>query len=476
MAQQSDAITASPLPVSSATRDAVQKILSDTVANGQAYEYDRHLADDIGPRLTGSANYLQAVQWGEHTFQQLGLTNVHTENFKMDTWEPGPVEKARITSPSIRDLHLWSYGWSPSTPKDGISGEVVYVPDASPAVLAQNADSLRGKILLLGHDSFSKQQHMVDYLRVYEAVMALHPAALLMEGDAKAAARQGDLDWHGKLSPFPVAQISEEDDSLLQRLLNRGSVHIEFAFHNRTAKNVLVPQVVGEIRGTELPDEVVIVGAHLDSWNPGSGAQDNGTGSSEVLEAAREIQNLHRPPRRTVRFILFGGEEQGIVGSVSYSRTHAPEMKSVDAMLCSDSGSGVPRGWFVLSRQDEKTSLQTVQPLLHSVGADGVSNGTPYSFGTDQAGFYAQGVPSLLLWTDTDKYFPLHHTAADTFDAVDKTTLLQGAATITATAYAIADSTGSFAQHATSAQMQKALQDTNMLNLYQLMKADNMMP
>lgn len=408
--------------------------------------------------------------------QQLGLSNVHTETFRMDTWEPRPVSLARITSPTSQALHLWSYGWSVSTPKHEVAAEVIHIHDASPGALAAAADTMRGKILLFDDDSFLTRLHMKDELAANAALFTLHPAAVLVVGGPKATVRQGDMDFHGKLSPFPVSQIGAEDASLLRRLLNRDPVHIEFAFQNRTAKNVSIPQVVGEIRGSELPNETVLVGAHLDSWNPGTGAQDNGTGSAEVLEAAREMQSQHRPPRRTVRFVLFGGEEEGLVGSVAYSRSHAAEMSTIDAMLCSDSGSGAPPGWFVLSRHDEETSLQSLQPLLHGVKADGVSTGTPYAFGTDQAGFYTQGVPSLLLWTETSSYFPLAHTAADTFDAVDKAGLLAGAATVTATAYAIADSTGSFARHATEAQMQQMLQQTNSLDLYRFMKSNNILP
>jgi Zn-dependent M28 family amino/carboxypeptidase len=233
---------------------------------------------------------------------------------------------------------------------------------------------------------------------------------------------------------------------------------------------------VGEIRGSEAPDEVVILGAHLDSWNPGTGAQDNGTGVATVIDAAREIQSLGHAPRRTVRFILFGGEEQGKVGSVAYAKQHRKEMDKIDAVLITDTGAELAKGWLLMGRTDEQEALAQVGPLLSGLGSGSTSTETRELLETDHIGFDVLGVPTLVLWTDLTKYMALHHKASDTFDSVDKATLLQGDATVIATTYAIANAATSLGPHLNAAEVREMMKPTGRIEDFEYYKEHDLLP
>jgi carboxypeptidase Q len=467
---------AAPMPVSTETRAVVQKIIGDTLVNGRAYEYDRQLADEIGPRLTGSANYLKAVAWGEQKFKELGLTNVHTETFKIDTWEPEPGATGQVLSPVNHTLHLWSYGWSSSTPAKGADGDLVYLPSFTEEGLNKMRDQVRGRIVLFDVDSLPQPMVMAKYFRAANALASMEPVALLVRGGPNGTENMGYLFPGGTLVGFPVAQIGAEDSLLLRRLLGRGPVRIGLQFTNHCSKAVEIPQVVGDIRGSEAPDEVVILGAHLDSWNPGTGAQDNGTGVATVIDAAREMQSLGHAPRRTVRFILFGGEEQGKVGSVAYAKQHRAEMDKIDAVLITDTGAEPSKGWLLMGRTDEQEALAQVEPLLSGLGSGGSSTETRELLETDHIGFDVLGVPTLVLWTDMLKYMTLHHKASDTFDSVDKATLLQGDATVIATTYAIANAATVFAPHLDAKSVKEMMKPTGRFEDFEYYKEHDLLP
>jgi carboxypeptidase Q len=474
--KQEPGLKAPPMPVSTETRAVVQKIIGDTLVNGQAYEYDRQLADEIGPRLTGSANYLKAVTWGVQKFKELGLTNVHTETFKIDTWEPEPGATGQVLSPVNHTLHLWSYGWSPSTPAKGVEGELVYLPSFTEEGLKKMRDQVRGKIVFFDIHSLPQPIVISNHFRAAQALASMEPAALLVRGGPNGTENMGYLLPGGSLMSFPVAQIGAEDGLLLKRLLDRGPVQMRLQFTNHGSKGVEVPQVLGEIRGSEAPGDVVILGAHLDSWNPGTGAQDNGTGVATIVDAAREIQSLGHAPRRTVRFILFGGEEEGKVGSVAYAKQHRAEMDKIDAVLITDTGAELSKGWLVMGRTDEQAALAQVEPLLSGLGSEGTSTETRELLETDHIGFDVLGVPTLVLWTDMLKYMTLHHKASDTFDSVDKASLLQGDATVIATTYAIADAATSFAPHLDAKEVKEMMKPTGRFEDFDYYKEHDLLP
>ncbi|HEU4635253.1 MAG TPA: M20/M25/M40 family metallo-hydrolase [Edaphobacter sp.] len=464
------------IPVSPQTRTEVADLIGDIMVNGQAYEYDRQLSDTIGPRLTGSDNYVHAVGWAQEKFRALGLANVHTEAFTIPaTWEPEVPAVGKIITPRIQQLHIYSVGWSPSTPSDGIKGSVTYLKSMTVEGVDAQKEALAGKIILIDHQSlvdltFSK------ILKGLDRLSKLGPKALLLAGGPNGTESATALTFDGSILPFPAAQIGAEDASLIKRMLGAGQVSVEFSFRNRIRKNVKVDNVVAEIPGRELPNEVVIVAGHLDSWHPATGAQDNGTGAATVLDVARAIKASGHPPRRTVRFLLFGGEEQGILGSTAYVRQHQKEMASIDCVLISDTGAQRAKGWYVMGREDERAALNNVEPLLTGLGSGDTTPSVEFLFQTDHISFDLLGVPTLVLWNDTDKYFKLHHKASDSFDSVNQADLNQGVATTAATTYAIADSDQPFAPHQSPAQVEDWLRKDSQWDDYQFFKSVGVFP
>jgi hypothetical protein len=459
------------------TRGAAARMIGDSLLNGQSYAYDEHLADAIGPRLTGSANFMRAVDWTEQQFKLLGLANVHSENWTIAAaWEPdGPVS-GRITEPIRHELHIYSFGWSPATPRDGVSGEVVYVPNLAPAALAAQKAQITGKLALIDSQSFKEVDTLGSGVAALKQLSEFGPAAIVRTGIANGGESQSAMRFDGKIAAMPGVQIGLEDSLLIQRLLAQGPVKMEFTDSTKVRSDVEIPNVVAEIPGSELPGEVVLLGAHLDSWNPGTGAQDNGTGVASLLEAARAIEALHRAPRRTIRFVLFSGEEEGLLGSKAYVEQHLADLANIDAVLVADSGAQPALGWNVNAREDLKETMAAIAPLLSGLGADGLSSATDDIFSSDHAAFNVMGVPSLVLWNQEDKYNLLHHKASDTFDTVVKKDLAQNAAVVAVTAYAIADSPQPFAAHIKPSDMQAKLKAAGQLEEYLLLKGQGVLP
>ena len=502
--------------VSPETRTAVKQLVGDIMVNGQAYEYDRQIADTIGPRLTGSPNYMRAAEWAQGQFRQLGLANVHTEDWTIPaTWEPESAS-GRILSPVDHTLHIYSIGWSPSTPKGGIEAPVVYIPALTTGVLDALAGKVKGSIALIDDKTFGEKPSLEQIFSGLDHLRQLGPVAIFGPGGPNGTETMTSLNFSGAIDPIPEAQIGSEDASLLKRLLNADStnlssrpessaaeapasnvssrpersgaegpassstqtVKVHFTLENRIRKDVKIPNVIAEIPGSDpaLKDQIVLIGAHMDSWNPGTGAQDNGTGVATVLEAARAIKALGQPPRRTLRFVLFGGEEEGLLGSTAYVRAHRSDLSHIDAVLISDTGAQPAKGWYLMGRNDEKDALKNIEPLLTGLGANGTTDNTEFIFETDHAGFDVLGVPTLVLWNDTDLYFKLHHKASDTFDSVVQKDLNQGAATTTATAYAIANSPTAFAPHLNPAEVEAFLKKSGNLDEYNYLKKIDSLP
>ena len=441
---------------------AMERLAGKMLLEGKAYEYDRHLADGIGARLTGSANYVKATDWAVAEFTRLGLKNVHKESWVIPaTWEPETVGTGRIVEPREQRLHLESEGWSPSTPEGGVRGPVFHLPNENSAEAIQdNAAKIKGSIVLIDADSRHAGSEVpegvvTDNDKLLAKLGAL--AVITASSAAQDAVSVGGSVWDGSLLPLPTANLGQEDVLLLRRMLDKGPVTVEFSFRNRIREHVKVDNVVAEIPGREKPEDWVLVGAHLDSWHPGTGAQDNGTGAATVVAVAQAVMALGRAPRQTIRFALFGGEEEGLLGSHAYAKAHEAELSHCAAVLVSDSGGEPPKGWMTLGRVDVNQALAPLQPLLSGMGAEGTTDYGRLAFGTDQADFMARGVPALVLWTGAEKYRTLHHKPSDTFDKVVERDLALGAAVVGVTAYAIADENGSFAPHLTAAQVEEQM-------------------
>ena len=316
------------------------------------------------------------------------------------------------------------------------------VDDIAPEKIKAQADKIKGRVLMLDLSTI-----FAEGLRAFGRVIASFQhlkeagasAVIIGDSERNNVLSAFAFTWGADLSPLPIAQVGMEDGKLIRRLMETGAVTIEFQYQNKVSGPTEVNNVIAEIPGREKPDEWVIIGAHLDSWDYGMGAQDNGAGTAMVLEAARALAQLTGAPRRSVRFALWGGEEQGLLGSAAYVRAHSQELGKCVAALNTDNGAGHPRGWKIQGRNDVSAAMKEIsKTLLTGLSGEGLSQ--EISFDTDHGHFMLEGIPSFDLWVDMAHYGEVHHKSSDTIDKVDAHNLAEGAAVVAVTVYALAES------------------------------------
>ncbi|MDX6694114.1 MAG: hypothetical protein QOF02_1717 [Blastocatellia bacterium] len=425
------------------------RIAGSIFVGGNSMAYLKVLADQFGGRLTGSSAYNMSAAWAAAQFRAMGIKNIKMETFTIaHGWERGRA-RATLLTPMRRPIALEPLGWTPSTPAKGIEGEVVLLEEITPQKIKEEAEEIKGHIVMIdlkkvfaGGFSEAFGLFTASFQRLKDAGAI---AVLLPDSTPNNVHSAFSPLWGTEMPKLPVAQVGREDAQFIERYIERNEgvsednpLEIEFEYQNKVTGPVEVSNVVAEIPGRETPDEWVIVGAHLDSWDYGTGAQDNGSGCAMVLEAARAISESGRAPRRSIRFALWGGEEQGLLGSTAYVKAHAAELPKCVAVLNTDNGAGHPRGWKVEGREDVADALKPIsESLLANLSGNGISQEA--SFDTDHGAFMLEGVPALDLWVDMTHYGEVHHKSSDTIDKVDAHNLAAGAAIVAITAYAVAD-------------------------------------
>ena len=488
-----------PRPVGNTSPEAVAldlKILEDVKTKSEIMANLGYLSDVIGPRVTGSANAERANKWAEAKMKEYGLQNVRLEPWEIPVgWERGMAKMTMLEPNPGKTLLVASAAWRPGT-KGKITGEVVYLEAKTKADLAKYKGKLKNAIVMRAppsnvapitdlnygpgggggpkKDSAKKgdakkddgkkdeapsatqlprapigelmalRREMDEFLRAEGAAVVLSdsnkPHGLLV---TTGGWREGDRATAQE--PIPALFMAHEHYAMLHRLATRkdaAPTKIELEITNTFVPGpITVFNTVGEIVGSEKPDEVIVVGAHLDSWDLGTGTTDNGTGSSIVLEVARTLAKMAREgdkPKRTIRFVLFTGEEQGLYGSKRYVEKHKSEMAKHSVALVHDTGTGIVKGFGLQGRE---AARKVIEPELDSlkkvpgwVGLDLGSQG-----GTDHLSFESVGVPGFACRQDMDEYRLTHHTQSDTFDKAKEPNLIQGASVIAVTALRIAN-------------------------------------
>jgi carboxypeptidase Q len=246
------------------------------------------------------------------------------------------------------------------------------------------------------------------------------------------------VDFNARLAALPTLSLAREDVGMMRRLLGQGQkLRVRLDVSNKIGPAFESTNVVGEIRGRERPDEIIVVGAHLDSNDLGPGALDNAAGCGAVMETARAIKSLGLAPRRTIRFVLFTGEEEGMLGSNAYVARHRDEMGKTIAALIMDVGAGRPLGWFSMGRTDLDDQIRELMSPFADYGVSAIEHSAFAA--TDNAAFMAEGVPNLILLQDESLYFTVHHSVADTFDKADPRDYATCVSTVAATTFMIAD-------------------------------------
>jgi carboxypeptidase Q len=419
-------------------RAPATRLINEATRDHFAWDRLAVLTDTIGPRLSGSPQLDRAIAWALAGMTHDGLENVHAEKVMVPKWVRGS-ESADIVRPARQPLAMLGLGDSVGTPPGGIEAEVVIVHGFDE--LEAHAAQMRGRIVLI-NGAFTNYAESSRYRRAGAARAARHGAvAVLVRSIAPDGLRlphTGALDYQPGVPRIPGAAITSEDADLIDRMATRGDkVVVRLKMEAHTEPDVESANVVGELRGRERPDEIVVVSGHLDSWDVGTGATDDGGGSVVAWEALRVMKTLGLRPRRTVRVVLWTNEENGGRGGIAYRDRHRAELGSHVAMIEADNGVFRPLGFGVNGTQSARQTLTAIASLLEPIGASSIVSGGD---GADITPSAREGhIPALSLEVDSAKYFLIHHTQADTIDKIDPVEMARCAAAMTVMAYVLAD-------------------------------------
>ena len=438
----------SALEAESRRKLAVERIVAAAMKDDKAYENLQWLCDRIGHRLAGSKGLEAAVAWGQACMKAEGFDRVRAEKVMVPHWERR-FERVEMVHPVVKPLAALALGGSISTPAGGLEAEVLCVGrTADLANLPE--DAVKGKIVLFtgpwtGYGPYSDA-------RVRGASQAARKGAVAMLLKAFApltldTPHTGVLHYDPNGPSIPAAGLSAEAAGQIERLRAAGTkVRVRLDLQSVTHPDAESANVVGEIPGSDKPGEFIVVGGHLDSWDVGQGAQDDGVGCVLSLQAAELLQRIGLRPRRTIRVVFFTNEENGSRGGKAYLDAHRDELSSHVAAIESDIGNGLIQGFSIdvgglkaAGETRQAGALKTIQalkPYLEPLGAGKLDKG---GSGVDIGPMVAAGVLGLGARHDLSRYWDIHHTAADTFDKIDKQDLRKNLAILAVTLYLLAD-------------------------------------
>lgn len=435
-----------------ATRTATE--LRDAAMAGASPAYDlvSELTTRIGPRPAGSENMTRAKNWAIAKMKAFGFERVAVQEYSVPRWTRGS-EFAAISSPHGQPLHVTALGFSVSTPVEGVEAEIALFRTYED-MLAMPSDSLRGKIVVVTQRLARTQDG-----RGYGALYAMRGS-----GAAEAAKRgaiaylmrsfgtgnhrmphTGTMAYADDAPRIPAAALSNPDADQLERIVAAGEpVRVKLITTAEMGGESPAWNVVGEIIGSEAPEDVILLGAHLDSWDLGTGAVDDGAGVAIVMAAAKMIADLPRAPRRTIRVVLFGAEELGPIGAgTAYAAANATELGRIAIASESDFGAGLVYSIAFPAGASDGSLAKSIARVLAPIGVFSAQE-PAVSGGPDLVPMHARGVPAFKLFQDGTEYFDIHHTADDTLDKIDPKKLDQNVAAWVATTYLMAQSNHRF--------------------------------
>jgi hypothetical protein len=432
-------------------RETAGKLIDAALADNGGMEKLSYLCDRIGNRLSGSPGLEKAIVWAAAQMKQDGLVNVVTPPVKVPHWVRGN-ESASLVEPVTKPLNILGLGGSIATPKKGITAEVV--PVSSFEELDKKGKAIEGKIVLL-NVPYEGYARTVTYRTTGASRAArLGAVAMLVRSITPTSLQSphtGALEYTPGIQKIPAAAVTLEDATLIQRLVDAGNnvvAHLEM--EARTLPDAESANVIGEIPGREKPEEIVVIGGHIDSWDVGAGAQDDGSGIITALEAAYLIKKLGLQPRRTLRVVFWTNEENGGMGGEAYRDWVGDQVKNHVAAIEMDGGAEKPAGFGISGRSDMQGMLARVREigkLLDRIDAGSIQ---PGGGGADISPLMRDGVPGLAVRTVGTHYFDWHHTRADTIDKVKLEDLRSNIAAMAVMAYVLADMPDALRQSATS--------------------------
>jgi carboxypeptidase Q len=433
----------------------------------------QELTDEVGGRVPGTPAMQRAIEWGVLKFRAAGADSVHTEEFTIpNSWAEGSTEfvvSGKGTNGPVEfRVRCVSVAWAPAlAPEKHVP--IVDVGEGRPEDF-QNAGDISGKIVLV-HTVVLKTWD--DLFGEYEKAPPVIDAAVKGKAMAVAfmATREHDILYrhtnsaYGEIDKLPQVIVAREDGERIARLLAaRHPVWADLSIPNRVGGPIRSANVVAEIKGTEKREEFVILGAHLDSWELGTGALDNGCNAALVIDALRAIKASGLKPRRTIRFILFSGEEEGLLGSRAYSRAHRAELDNAAGVIIYDSGTGKTTGFSAGGRSDV---LETAKQLIAPLQQFGVKElKTDMEWGTDHFDLMLEGVPTFVADQEEANYLVNYHAVSDTYDKVDFPQLKKDVAEAAEFAFALANLPEKIGPRYTHAQIEQSIRDTHSEELF----------
>ena len=444
-----------------AMEDTDQKIAAEIKAHSELVKNLEYLTTNIGPRLTGSKNMQAASDWTLKRFRDYGI-DAHLESFTIPHGYARGIDSAAITSPVQHIVPIHAGGWSKPTSGEMTGKVVVIDSDADPSTWK---GKLKGAIVMMAkpadipteeaenaYDAVVTPFHGVpphsgngvnpysSRMRIYQQLTQEGVGVLLLDsGKTDNLFNMGGIGRGYQESTFPAGFIAHEDYALIYRLAKTGPVNMTVNLTGKITPDAQPAAItVGEIKGSQFPDERVIIGGHLDSWDLGQGALDNGTGAMAVLEAARTLKALGLKPKRTITFILFVGEEQGSIGAHKFIENHAAEVPKIDAVLVHDTGTGKVLSIALENLYETATPMAEIyQPILEVFDLQPLS--TRYFGQSDHIPFYDKGVPAYFCIQSPAHYREAHHSQTDTFDKVIPDEINQGAGVLASWAWNVSD-------------------------------------
>ena len=383
----------------------------------------RELCDGIGGRPTGSKACDRAVDWAVARFRAAGVESTWTETYTIPGSWAGGADHAECLAPAEFPIRVAAGPFTAPTPGgQALEAPLVNAGDGSAESFARLGDKARGSIaLVLSPEMKTEADLFAEYGRdgaMFAAAQRAGVAALLVQSTRPGVLLyRHPMGWGGNSLPLPAAIVARMHAARLARLSERGEVRVRLDLPSRTGGPYQARNVVAEIRGRERPEEIVLIGAHLDSWDLGTGAEDNGVNAAMMIDIARSFKALGMVPRRTVRFVLFTGEEQGLFGSEAYVLRHAAEMGRHVAMITFDTGSGHTTGFYLNGREDLRRPID--QALAAVPGLAAADDSLEAIDGTDNFDFLLSGVPNLIARQEWAPYLPNYHAESDVYEAVN---------------------------------------------------------
>src|SRR5438094_4616571 len=446
--------TATPVVFSPQTLAELKRLQQGALNSEYAYKQVAHLANNIGPRLSGSTQAAKSVAYVASELKAIGC-EVQLEKVMVPHWVRGEETAALVQFPGQADntmqkIVLCALGASVATPANGITADVIAVRNFD-ELKALPRDKVAGKIVLFNYP-FDKQ--MAAEGRGGDA----YGEAVPYRGDGpSAAARQGAVaclirsvggadyrlphtgqtDYAADAPKIPAAAVTAEDADLIADLVQQGPVKMKLVLTPQTLPNVESANVIADIKGTEHPEQMMIVSGHLDSWDMGRGALDDATGVAASMETANLIQKLHLRPKRTIRVIAWMNEENGLAGSKQYAKDHEKEWMNHFAAMETDGGADHPLGINIKAKPEVKKTFAPVAAILQGSSA-GMLDLVEHC-GADIGPMEKAGVPAFSAIQDSRFYFNYHHTAADTLDKIVPKELAENSAVVAVAAYALAN-------------------------------------